>query len=51
MTSGTEENPWNGNAGRCISGWFVKKALIPPSESLGDPGDPNLGTIQVVPAG
>jgi hypothetical protein len=44
-------NPWSGNAGRCISGWFVSGELTSPSIGLGGPAGGNFGTYTVLPAG
>jgi Flp pilus assembly protein TadG len=44
-------NPWTGNAGRCLSGWFVTGALNAPTIGTGGTGGGNFGTFAVVPAG
>jgi Flp pilus assembly protein TadG len=46
-----QPNPWSGEAGRCISGWFVEKALLAPGTSIGGSGTPSFGTTQVIAAG
>jgi hypothetical protein len=44
-------NPWTGNSGRCISGWFVSGELTSPSIGIGGPAGGNFGTYTVLPAG
>lgn len=48
-----QKNPWTGNAGRCISGWFVNRDLVSPGGSINPPngGGVNLGTLKIGPAG
>lgn len=48
---GAEANPWTGNSGRCISGWFVSGTLTAPSIGIGGTGGGNFGTTAVAPAG
>jgi hypothetical protein len=43
-------NPWTGNSGRCLSGWFVSATLTAPSIAPGG-GTGNFGTVAVAPAG
>jgi Flp pilus assembly protein TadG len=49
-TSATTPNPWTGQAGRCISGWFVSSTLTASSIAPGG-GSADLGTVAVAPAG
>jgi Flp pilus assembly protein TadG len=47
-------NPWTGNSGRCLSGWFVNTDLLDPgSNHIGSNsgGGVNLGTQVIGPAG
>jgi hypothetical protein len=44
-------NPWTGQSGRCISGWFVSGELTSPSIGIGGPAGGNFGTYTVLPAG
>jgi Flp pilus assembly protein TadG len=48
---GSQPNPWTGNSGRCLSGWFVSSTLVAPSIATGGAGGGNYGTSAVAPAG
>jgi hypothetical protein len=49
--SATTPNPWTGESGRCISGWFVSGTLQAPTISSGGAGGGNFGSTTIAPAG
>jgi hypothetical protein len=50
LPDGPEDNPWTGNSGRCLAGWFVSGTLSSPTIAPGG-GTGDLGTVAIAPAG